>query len=210
MRMGATFHGVLEVPWVYRLAQFVLAPGFHRPFVDKIREVSCSVRPGHTLLDVGCGPDSWIREIGLRPIGLDILPAYSRAFARTGSHAVTASALALPFREASFDGVWCFSVLHHLTDAEARQALREMVRVCRRDGYVIVWDAVLPACALRRPIAWLIRRFDRGGKVRGRSEMQALLAEVGSWKLHDFRYTIYGLEGIFCVLTLGANSASGA
>lgn len=76
-----------------------------------------------------------------------------------------------------------------------------MLRVCRRDGYVIVWDAVLPTRAVRRPIAWLIRRLDRGGTVRSRSEMRALLAEVGKWKIYEFRYTIYGLEGMFCVLT---------
>lgn len=198
-----SLYRILEIPLVYRLAQFLLAPGFHAPFVAKIREVSTLVPRGQTLLDVGCGPQSWTWEIGLKPIGLDMLPAYASAFKRTGTPAVTASALALPFRTESFDGVWCFSMLHHLTDEQAHQALREMVRVCRAGGYVIVWDAVLPERALRRPIAWTIRRLDRGGKVRSTSEMRALLEESGSWSFHHFCYTVYGLEGFFCVLMPG-------
>ena len=43
-----------------------------------------------------------------------------------------------------------------------RQALDEMRRVCRGNGHVIVVDAVLPVRAWQRPLAYAIRRADRG------------------------------------------------
>jgi SAM-dependent methyltransferase len=190
---------VLEIPAVYRLAQFMLAPGYERPFVGAIREVAAELPPATRVLDVGCGPQSWLWQLGLLPVGIDPQPSYTKALCAAGSPAVIGSALALPFRDAAFDAVWCFGVLHHLTDDGARTALAEMQRVCRLGGYVVAWDIVLPELALRRPIAWTIRKLDRGGQVRSRAALRALLPEAKRWQIRELRYTVYGLEGCFCV-----------
>src|SRR5262245_28477463 len=196
---------VLELTMVYRLAQFVIAPGFERPFVDEMKAVAATLPAGQQVLDVGCGPQSWLPRLGIHPIGLDLLPAYTAALRASGLEAVTGSATALPFRDHTLDGVWCLAVLHHLSDDQARTALREMRRVCRPGGYVVVWEIVLPERALRRPVAWAARKLDRGGRVRSVADFRALFDEISAWKFHAFRYTIYGLEGFFCVLRLETN-----
>lgn len=194
-----SIYRILEHPAVYRLAQFLVAPGFHGPFLGKIREVSQLVPRGTSVADVGCGPKSWTWEIGLEPLGVDVWPAYTAAYKKAGMPAVTASIVALPFRNRVFDGLWCFATLHHLSDAEARGAVRELVRTCKPGGYIVVWDPMLPAQAWRRPIAWMIRRLDRGGRIRSEASLRALFDETGGWQFHHLRYTVYGLEGLFCV-----------
>ena len=66
------------------------------------------------------------------------------AFSQCGDLAVAGSAVALPFSNASFNGVGSFGLLHHLPDDAARQAVTEMFRVCRSSGYIATFDAVLP------------------------------------------------------------------
>jgi SAM-dependent methyltransferase len=55
---------------------------------------------------------------------------------------VAADAAALPFRDNEFDGVYCVALLHHLVAPSlVSAALREMLRVTRPGGRVVVWDA---------------------------------------------------------------------
>ncbi len=64
-----------------------------------------------------------------------------------------ADATALPFGAADFD-VCCISfALHEMPETVRERALREMVRVTRPDGTVVVVDYALPAGALAR---WLV------------------------------------------------------
>jgi ubiquinone/menaquinone biosynthesis C-methylase UbiE len=51
---------------------------------------------------------------------------------------LAADAFLLPFRDASFDVVWCSLFLHHFEFADAARLLAEMRRVARR--YVIALD----------------------------------------------------------------------
>jgi SAM-dependent methyltransferase len=55
--------------------------------------------------------------------------------------AARASTQALPFADGTFDATWCVAVLHHLSSPDAVAAtIREMVRVTRPEGWVVVWD----------------------------------------------------------------------
>lgn len=54
---------------------------------------------------------------------------------------VVASGEALPFADDSFILTYCVAVLHHVADPDAvRDTLREMVRVTRPGGHVLIWD----------------------------------------------------------------------
>ena len=92
------------------------------------------------LLEVGCGTGHWLAALasqtpsssrrrfvaGVEPAAEMI--ARARAASR-GAHLVRARAEALPWRDASFDRVFCVNALHHFSDrvrffAEARRILK--------------------------------------------------------------------------------------
>ena len=174
---------------LYGLSQTLLAPGAARIVASRVER-----RPGRAL-DVGCGPFSWLWSAGIKPIGVDIVMDRVRAF---GPAAVVASATALPFADGSFDTVWSSGLLHHLPDDAAREAIREMRRVTREEGLTIIFDGVLPHEGSTRPLAWLIRRMDRGNWMRREEEFEALFDSPANWRRERFTYSYTGLEGVVC------------
>lgn len=192
----AWVYRVLDRPSVYRLAQRVLSPGAEKHFHRKLLEVWRDLPPVSRVLDVACGPSSRLWSIGMRPIGLDLSYGYAAAFHRAGGTCVTGSAVQLPFADGSMDGVWSQGLLHHLPDAVARQAVREMCRVTAPGGCIVIWDSVLPDPAWRRPIAYAIRKLDRGRFVRHEEQLLSLLPSRLSWRIERFTYSYIGLEGL--------------
>ncbi|MFI5365084.1 MAG: class I SAM-dependent methyltransferase [Candidatus Binatia bacterium] len=196
--MATLFGWLLENPWVYRLQTAVLAPGAEAAILRKIEQVLRVLPPAQRLLDVGCGPRSWLFRIGLRPLGADVSLSYLGEYVRAGGSAVAASADVLPIAGGSFDAVWSLGLLHHLPDSVAAAAVREMLRVCRPGGSVVVFDAVLPQSSWRRPLAYAIRRCDRGRFMRPESALRALLPQLVDWHCERFTYARTGLEGLLC------------
>ena len=182
-------------PLVYRASQAVLAPGAHRTMTTTLRRWSRRYEMGECVLDVGCGPRSWLRAVGARPVGLDLSDAAVRVFCRRDGTGVLARATALPFRTGGLDSVWCFGLLHHLPDAAAAAAVRELQRVTKPGGHAVVFDGTLPAPRDPR-LAWLIRRLDRGGWMRTRAELAAVLDGAGTWEREPLRYSVLGLTGV--------------
>lgn len=193
-------YNLLERPWIYRLSQFLLAPCAEKSITRKLDHLVAQLPPAHRILDIGCGPSSWLWRVGLHPVGLDLSAAYTTVFSRFGQPAITASAIALPFPDACFDGVWTIGLLHHLPDRVARQAVSEMLRVRRPGGYIVIFDAVMPERAWRRPVAWTLRRLDRGRHMRCQGDLESLLLHRESWMCERVDYSLYGHEGLFCIL----------
>jgi ubiquinone/menaquinone biosynthesis C-methylase UbiE len=113
------------------------------------------LRPGLSLLDIGCGPGTITVDLAGRVapgevVGID---ASAEVIGEARAHAVSVGAdgvtfevgdaFALRFGDASFDVVHAHQVLQHVGDPVA--ALVEMRRVCRPDGVVAVRDADYPA-----------------------------------------------------------------
>jgi SAM-dependent methyltransferase len=191
-------YGLLEQPWIYRLAQSLCAPGAQTALAGRIDQIIKELPAASSILDIGCGPSSWLWRSQLHPVGLDLSFNYSSAFSRCGDSVVTASAAALPFLDTCFDGVWCIGLLHHLPDADACSTVKEMMRVCRVGGYVAILDAVMPKRPWRRPIAYGLRRFDRGEFVRSQEHLLSLLPSIASWRVERFTYALTGLEIVGC------------
>jgi SAM-dependent methyltransferase len=183
---------------VYKMAQFALAPGGDKLLFENVRKLYAHVPPGGRLLDVGCGPKSWLFKLGLDPVGADLNPAYMAEYATQGAPGVVASADKLPFASNSFDGVWTLGMLHHLPDPVARETINEFLRVCKPGGYVVVVDAVMPRANWRRPIAALVRRMDRGRFVRKQAELEKLLPDRDKWLVRRWEYTYSGMEVLLC------------
>lgn len=107
---------------------------------------------GSAVLDVGCGTGTLAIEAaarvgaGGRTAGIDPGPkqiARARSKARRRHLAVdfqTAGIEALPFPDASFDAVTSTLMLHHVPDGAKPAGMREIHRVLRPGGRVVVAD----------------------------------------------------------------------
>jgi SAM-dependent methyltransferase len=108
------------------------------------------LRPGLSLLDIGCGPGTITADLArlVAPgdvVGLDAsADIVAQAAAQAGGSGLTnlrfetGDLFALPFDEASFDVVHAHQVLQHLADPVA--ALVELRRVLRPGGILAVRD----------------------------------------------------------------------
>lgn len=92
-------------------------------------------------LDAGCGTGANLRllERDHRATGIDLSPlALARARTKARSPLARASVLSLPFRDGTFDLILCADVIYHAGVADDVAALREMRRVLRPGGTLIV------------------------------------------------------------------------
>ncbi len=147
-------------------------------------------RKFETLLDAGCGTGINIlrlHSIAQNIIGMDYAHGMLdrcrkriRTEKVTNAHVCLGSVSAIPLPNSSVDGVLCLSVLHYLNDDEARQALRELVRVLSPGGTIslhvknsssLYWSTLLLAKRVKnwlggttrrdfvRPFRWYVREL---------------------------------------------------
>lgn len=137
--------------------------GFRR-FVEPL-VASATNGPGAEILDCGCGTGhnlQILRRYG-RVYGIDLTWAglqYARA---AGERRVAqATAARLPFPDACFSLVTSFDVLYGLDDRTERAAIREMYRVLRPRGTLIVNVAALNGLRGNHSIlSGEVRRYSR-------------------------------------------------
>jgi SAM-dependent methyltransferase len=132
----------------------------------RIARLLLGLVPGDGVLDVACGPGNFTREFariigpGGLAVGIDASATMlARAVADTppGEVAwVRGDAVALPFRDASFDAVCCFAALHLF--AEPETALDHMTRVLTPGGRI----AILTSCRLRSAPARVVEEAAGG------------------------------------------------
>jgi SAM-dependent methyltransferase len=108
------------------------------------------LRPGQSVLDIGCGPGTITVDIAARvapgritavDVSEEVLEsarAEARARGLSNVSFVAADVHALEFPDAAFDVVHAHQVLQHVADPV--QALREMRRVCVSGGIVAARD----------------------------------------------------------------------
>lgn len=94
--------------------------------------------------------------------------------------------------------MWSVGLIHHVSDDIARQVIGEALRVCRPGGYAVIMDAVLPEAAWTRPMAFALRRLDRGRFMRSQEQLEDLLPERQTWTTRRVTYSINGLELLAC------------
>lgn len=145
---------------------------------------ACELRPEQRVLDVACGTgrltEALAAAVGPRgeALGVDVATAMlARAerratrWARTAEgapHYARADALALPFEDASFDAATIAFGLRNLPDYLG--GLREMRRVVRPGGHVVVLEIAIPDRGLPRALfeTWFRRLVPVLGRVVGR------------------------------------------
>jgi len=114
----------------------------------KLSTTALDAQPGDNVLDVGCGPGfdllHAVEAVGHAGTvtGVDLAPAMlALAQRRTEGHAnvrlIEASATELPLEDGSVDRAVSVQVLEYVADTG--QALRELHRVLRPGGHVVLW-----------------------------------------------------------------------
>ena len=156
-----------------------------------IPEIGLPPGEGRTLLDVGC---SWGRLVdcgrearvcGHRPRSIAGAVMAARRVARqlnVNATFVVGDARYLPFRDASLDGVYSYSVVQHFSRADADRAIAEMGRVLTEGGFTRV----------QMPTRWGIRCLYQQAR-RGFSDGDGF--EVRYWRIGDLRRMFGGSVG---------------
>jgi SAM-dependent methyltransferase len=112
-----------------------------RYFVTPLLERAAGGRADLRILDCGCGTGNNLELLGRfgRAYGFDLTASgleFGRSAGRT--RLARASVAAIPFPDATFDLVTSFDVLYSLPDEVEHAAVREMYRVARPGGWVVV------------------------------------------------------------------------
>lgn len=131
-------------------------------------------QPSDAALDVACGPGVLACALAkqvLRAAGIDLTPAMLEQALRTQREQglsnvewTLGDVTAMPFADASFEVVTCRFAFHHFP--EPLSVLREMRRVCRPGGRVVVADSA--------PAAEKAAAFNAMEKMRDPSHTRAL------------------------------------
>jgi demethylmenaquinone methyltransferase/2-methoxy-6-polyprenyl-1,4-benzoquinol methylase len=166
-----------RIAGVYDLLNTVMTAGLHHQWRRRAADLA-AVAGGDRVLDVATGTGDLALEVASRlegsgtVVGVDfsepmLALARSKAASRSDGPEVSfsaANALALPFDDGSFDAATVGFGARNFDDLG--QGLREMARVVRPGGHVVVLEMTTPQ---RPPLSWFFRLwFDRVVPVLGR------------------------------------------
>lgn len=115
---------------------------------DVFEKINFNFEKGKRLLDVGCGDSSdakiFIKEFKLKTYGIDIYE-HENVKKLKGFKFKRASIQKIPYPNAFFDYVFLHDVLHHSDKDQSYEkhisALKELRRVCKKNGYIIIIEA---------------------------------------------------------------------
>jgi ubiquinone/menaquinone biosynthesis C-methylase UbiE len=141
---------------------------------------SAELRPGHSVLDVGCGTGSFVTllkrlypqvdVVGLDPDGKALARARRKAEgAAVSVEFVQGFSDALKYPDASFDRVFSSFMFHHLETHEKERTLREVCRVLKPGGRLHLLDFDVPRSGAQHLVSRLLYSH---GYLRDNTESQ--------------------------------------
>ena len=178
-------HGItIGTPRLYDLSSLLF---FGRRRAYRLLLSAGDVRRGDRVLDVGSGPGYFARMLAEAVgkegsvVGVDAAPEmidYANKQARHLSNCSFQSGTAesLGFPDASFDMVASSLMMHHLPDEARLPAVREMKRVLRPGGKLLLADFTIPEHGAWRVVAMLTGHAEMQRRV---PPLEPLIAEAG-------------------------------
>ena len=175
----------IGIPRFYDLSAALFFGGRRRAYLKLL--AAGGVQRGDRVLDVGCGPGYFARMLAeaVGPegsvVGIDAAPEmidYASRKARRLSNCrfQLGTAQSLAFADAAFDVVVSSLMMHHLAEEDRLQAVREMRRVLRPGGTLLLADFTIPERGVWRLVASLTGHTAMQRRV---SPLEPLVAEVG-------------------------------
>jgi len=145
-------HGlILHAAAAYDFLLWIVTLGREQAFREKLLKLA-RLNPGESVLDVGCGTGTLAiaakRQVGTngRVNGIDASPNMIaravRKAKKAGVNVVFQNAIvqALPFPDSEFDVVLSTVMLHHLPRNTRQQCAREIRRVLKPSGRILIVD----------------------------------------------------------------------
>lgn len=157
------------------------------------------VQPGMQVLDVATGTGAQaiaFADAGAEVTAVDLSAAMLRVARRkVGRRTIVfreGDARALPFRSGSFDRAGISFGLHEMPPSVRREALRELARVTKADGRVVIVDYALPRGRFARWVVYhVVKLYERDSYAEFvRSDLHAMLDEAGLIEVADDRPAI--------------------
>lgn len=147
--------------WIFRESTF------RARLVDEAR-----IEKGDRVLDLGCGTATLTllikkRQPGAGVVGIDAdreaLAIGAPKAARAGLEIAFDHGMAdeLPYPDSCFDRVVSCLMFHHLTRKDKHRAMREVLRVLRPSGWLLLADLGKPHNPLMVPVSLLTRRMEQ-------------------------------------------------
>src|SRR6266853_2515360 len=171
----ATMFRVEETHWWYRALHRLIFQALEAELPDwREKEIA----------DVGCGTGAILSRLGNpeKNVGIDLAPeAISFCRERGLNNVRQGDICTLPFADASFDAVICSSVLYHQWVRDVEGAVREMHRVLRPGGALLVNVPAFPFLHSVHDEAVMTARRFRKAEIR-----QLLLGQ--SFKIRRLTY----------------------
>ncbi|RLC41305.1 MAG: hypothetical protein DRH44_07545 [Candidatus Coatesbacteria bacterium] len=137
--MSKTIAGLSVETWERRFSQQFHWSLATRKYIYRL----CNLARMDSILDIGCGCGQITNEIAnlsrANVVGIDVEPHFiGKAKSKFGenAHYTVADGLNLPYKDESFDGVFCHLYLHWLKDIE--KGISEMRRVVKKTGYIAI------------------------------------------------------------------------
>ncbi len=131
----------------------------------RVKMLSSHLKPGMTVLELGCGTGSFTRELarsGADVVAIDVSPellemAKANCSAPNVQYQIQ-NAYALSYSEGAFDSVVGSSVLHHL---EVEKALRGAYRLLKPGGTIYFTEPNMlnPQIAIQKNVPWIKRKL---------------------------------------------------
>ena len=141
------------------------SPGGRLRWKRRVKMLSGHLKPGMTILEIGCGTGYFTRELtwcGADIVAIDVSPdlleiAKAKYSAPNVRYEIQ-NACALTYPDATFDSVVGSSILHHL---EIEQALHEVYRVLKPGGTIYFTEPNMlnPQIAMQKNVPWIKRRL---------------------------------------------------
>jgi ubiquinone/menaquinone biosynthesis C-methylase UbiE len=175
-----TRDGIIRHARMYELGAGLAFAGRRRRTYDTLVRAA-GIRPGHQVLDVGCGT-GYLTRRAARAVGetgavtgIDPSPqmlGLARRLAPECTFTV-AGAERLPFDDGSFDRVVSCLAVHHIPAHLRAEAVRQMFRVLRPGGRLLLAD-------LGPPTNRRLHLFGAGhGRRHAGADLSALVREAG-------------------------------
>ncbi len=160
-----------EYERMYRLESWHWWFVSRRRLATALVEERLDVNPQQRILDVGCGTGgnmAALKQWG-RVTGLDLSPLSLELARRRGpNQLLQASALTLPHPDSTFDLVTAFDVLYHQWVRNDDQAMREIYRILRPAGWLLITDSALPALWSKHDLTFQARQRYSLGDIHGK------------------------------------------
>ena len=185
-------HGAtIGTPRLYDLSAALLFGGRRRSYGKLL--AAGGVGPGDRVLDIGCGPGYFARmlaeAVGTEGtvVGIDAAPemidyASRKAHRLSNCRFQSGTAESLAFPDAAFDLVVSSLMMHHLPDEVRHQAVREMRRVLRPGGTLLLADFTIPERGGWRLVASITGHASMQRRV---SPLEPLVAEADFTELRS-------------------------